>query len=147
LLIRKHLHVRGEDDELIAEQVRIEETPPRTWRRRLLAKVTAMGLRNTSTYVEKTSYWTAFSFYNKKHLHVRGEDHAHLIPLLSPTETPPRTWRRLLRCAADRLAHGNTSTYVEKTTRDQRGATTGKKHLHVRGEDPNILLKNGNHNL
>jgi len=36
----------------------------------------------------------------------------------------------------------NTSTGVEKTQRDQIVHIVGEKHLHGRGEDTNILLKN-----
>ena len=50
-------------------------------------------------------------------------------------ETPPRTWRRLLRYLRPRVGRRNTSTDVEKTARNRLAPSRLRKHLHGRGED------------
>src|SRR5690606_25518516 len=59
----------------------------------------------------------------------------------SPIETPPRAWRRPRLSRFAPLRPGNTSTCVEKTKSNPSWTTVMWKHLHVRGEDTNILLK------
>ena len=55
LLLRKHLHGRGEDVFNKCLISILVETPPRTWRRRKQRQSMLTGLRNTSTDVEKTA--------------------------------------------------------------------------------------------
>jgi len=54
LLLKKHLHVRGEDDIPASRVMWKSETPPRAWRRRFVLAEGGAGSRNTSTGVEKT---------------------------------------------------------------------------------------------
>ena len=94
---------------------------------------------NTSTYVEKTRIHHKRNIELQKHLHVRGED---LPPPVRETlfiETPPRTWRRRENLHRLGFTLRNTSTYVEKTDSSVGISADDEKHLHVRGEDSNIL--------
>ena len=50
---RKHLHIRGENQEFVAKSWRRAETPPHTWRKFEKGTGIAVKVRNTSTYVEK----------------------------------------------------------------------------------------------
>ena len=95
LVLRKHLHGRGEDDPSVVKFDPGAETPPRTWRRHYINLRKQPCLRNTSTDVEKTHrpYLGKRSLW--KHLHGRGEDPRLLLPVKLYSETPPRTWRRL----------------------------------------------------
>ena len=72
--IRKHLHGRGEDQNVCGQIVRSVETPPRTWRRPPVVLMVRWSVRNTSTDVEKTSKRAFMSISPEKHLHGRGED-------------------------------------------------------------------------
>ena len=112
---RKHLHGRGEDLRCISLIWNEWETPPRTWRRQPLRKLTTRAIGNTSTDVEKTVPSSCADRPDWKHLHGRGEDVASAKAQRAGLETPPRTWRRLddLDLTADEI--GNTSTDVEKT--------------------------------
>ncbi len=139
---RKHLHVRGEDRWRWAWQRRKAETPPRAWRRRGLKAERAASSRNTSTCVEKTPILHNDRGKIRKHLHVRGEDPLQTTWALCMAETPPRAWRRRNHHSQTRNKGGNTSTCVEKTGQWRSPDAAAKKHLHVRGEDTNILLKN-----
>ena len=111
----KHLHGRGEDQRPVSFVVPISETPPRTWRRRVMRFESTQKAGNTSTDVEKTISVTLMA--------------------LSYGETPPRTWRRLLPMRPSSDGAGNTSTDVEKTYRTYRERGSIEKHLHGRGED------------
>ena len=71
------------------------ETPPRMWRKLLLMLVCNVQNRNTSTYVEKTDLLASEQSASKKHLHVCGENLIELSMTVTPTETPPRMWRKL----------------------------------------------------
>ncbi len=133
---QKHLHGRGEDQNLhwnrcglletpprtwrrlsnIASMSLLdEETPPRTWRRLTGCGVERLALRNTSTDVEKTSITPAITLATEKHLHGRGEDVLEGDRRSGGLETPPRTWRRLSILLSNSLSIRNTSTDVEKT--------------------------------
>ena len=114
-LIRKHLHVRGEDLDMLRDKQFVSETPPRTWRRRTKYTCGIGGLRNTSTYVEKTYLQIPGALLKWKHLHVRGEDFHVMTAMTVALETPPRTWRRLNPANQLQYNGRNTSTYVEKT--------------------------------
>ena len=74
------------------------ETPPRTWRRLTVEPQNWLGIRNTSTDVEKTKVFDRRPLKIKKHLHGRGEDLSVFSKTLMVLETPPRTWRRQNRC-------------------------------------------------
>ncbi len=143
-LLKKHLHVRGEDAQREGEADTSLETPPRAWRRQSVVSSTVHRLRNTSTCVEKTSFSTSISEPNWKHLHVRGEDSMHTAPAARQTETPPRAWRRPDTSPESIKKMGNTSTCVEKTLSTGRDARPTWKHLHVRGEDSIYEWAKGN---
>ncbi len=70
----KHLHGRGEDQELEMVPALCTETPPRTWRRLERESTNIERARNTSTDVEKTREVVPFNLRCEKHLHGRGED-------------------------------------------------------------------------
>ena len=75
-LIRKHPHVRGEDQTNVYEKGLKEETPPRAWGRQADGGNPVMVERNTPTCVGKTLRLAAQAFLREKHPHVRGEDSA-----------------------------------------------------------------------
>ena len=131
----KHLHGRGEDRWLGCPTLLRMETPPRTWRRHGNQGLQEQQEGNTSTDVEKTSVRCSTKLRPEKHLHGRGEDAHRLDFLDTRTETPPRTWRRLVKGVQKIAVLGNTSTDVEKTWQSGSSGTAGRKHLHGRGED------------
>ena len=53
---RKHLHIRGENRFYIGIRRLIMETPPHTWRKSSVYRVPERISGNTSTYVEKIYY-------------------------------------------------------------------------------------------
>src|SRR5690606_11453542 len=53
-------------------------------------------------------------------------------------ETPPRTWGRLTEVRPSGEARGNTPTDVGKTCAKTATRTSGRKHPHGRGEDPDM---------
>ena len=114
-IVKKHLHGRGEDARRCTSRRSFAETPPRTWRRLLLQDAADVGLRNTSTDVEKTR---------------------RIPPRMGVAlETPPRTWRRHPLDYGYTQSERNTSTDVEKTDAHRLKCVGIKKHLHGRGED------------
>ena len=94
---------------------------------------------NTSTDVEKTRPESSSRRRAWKHLHGRGEDTPSPFAPKSLTETPPRTWRRRLFDLGRSNRVGNTSTDVEKTLFPCQAGQRRRKHLHGRGEDPDVL--------
>ena len=152
----KHLHGRGEDhlaaenradrvgntstdvEKTVKAKVCADmypETPPRTWRRRIILFPCVLFRRNTSTDVEKTAFDQQSVRQIEKHLHGRGEDISVLLMVLSYGETPPRTWRRLDLSVDLLFDCRNTSTDVEKTNSWTLESRSLWKHLHGRGED------------
>ena len=111
----KHLHGRGEDSETYG--------------------LFSRRPRNTSTDVEKTCCGVLHGSLRRKHLHGRGEDVEAKTSTALPSETPPRTWRRLKTTGTEPPRLRNTSTDVEKTTTMCSSQSQSQKHLHGRGED------------
>ena len=112
---RKHPHVRGEDKNGTLVYDIEKETPPRAWGRPSCSTLRHRDKGNTPTCVGKTKSTGCPSHTFWKHPHVRGEDIASDIDVISGTETPPRAWGRL--------------------TYGRYGQNLLKKHPHVRGED------------
>ena len=54
LIVKKHPHVRGEDNIIDDKANRFEETPPRAWGRLSLEKLNESDVGNTPTCVGKT---------------------------------------------------------------------------------------------
>ena len=139
-MLRKHLHVRGEDVLFLTSRDYIRntstcvekitlvkltwfpwaETPPRAWRRLTQALNELARLRNTSTCVEKIIRRRKLRRLLQKHLHVRGEDQPTAVMLF--------------------LKLRNTSTCVEKIPGQRYKLLGHWKHLHVRGEDEIVLI-------
>ncbi len=132
---QKHLHVRGEDTRHKACSASLWETPPHAWRRQGRAGADGFEHGNTSTCVEKTTLQSCRLRLCGKHLHVRGEDLDKVPETGTWLETPPRAWRRPDNELNQQIAHGNTSTCVEKTLSTVIQYKQDQKHLHVRGED------------
>ena len=132
---RKHLHIRGENNRWLRRSSTDEETPPHTWRKQKWQHKSKPDERNTSTYVEKTVCAVFVIVDVKKHLHIRGENASSLFCLHSFQETPPHTWRKRSPSDCHGFAHGNTSTYVEKTCAAVFLILNTQKHLHIRGEN------------
>ena len=72
--IKKHPHVRGEDDAESYLFLIGMETPPRAWGRHMKNAVQEPEKRNTPTCVGKTIVNACERMDGKKHPHVRGED-------------------------------------------------------------------------
>ncbi len=80
---------------------------------------------DTSTDVEKRVPQGLVGTWQRKHLHLGGEDSA-LPAITQPSlETPPHTWRRGDLCLLLVAKIRNTFTYVEKTLSNASGALTG----------------------
>ena len=134
--VRKHPHVRGENEDADLQPEEGLETPPRAWGKPRRSKLDGGMRRNTPTCVGKTSAPAWRGWKRRKHPHVRGENFfaASMTSLL--LETPPRAWGKLTVEPAPHHPAGNTPTCVGKT---QTGVWTddkSKKHPHVRGENP-----------
>ena len=133
--LRKHPHVRGEDDAWAATWGIRQETPPRAWGRLAVGVTAGATPRNTPTCVGKTWRQRQRPVHWRKHPHVRGEDSDRRRVQGERTETPPRAWGRrgiARRCAA---IDGNTPTCVGKTYQEGHTSEPTWKHPHVRGED------------
>ena len=115
LRIRKHPHVRGEDQTEKHQSLTGRETPPRTWGRRGIRLPAVRLSGNTPTYVGKTEKGQLHRKRRQKHPHVRGEDAASIPKTLDILETPPRTWGRRREDSNSNGKSGNTPTYVGKT--------------------------------
>ena len=113
--LQKHPHARGEDAAVGQLNGSQQETPPRTWGRRVLFLSGGNSLRNTPTHVGKTGPRRRRRQGRRKHPHARGEDSSIVSVGLTSMETPPRTWGRPSRCASR--------------------VTPPRKHPHARGED------------
>ena len=132
---RKHLHARGENFGS-SGWVRLGlETPPRTWRKPIVAFWLYEIGRNTSTHVEKTLTIHSNKIIRWKHLQARGENQAHTTLKYRQEETPPRTWRKLGTFDCPDYGFRNTSTHVEKTPSGSCIFLSWWKHLHARGEN------------
>ena len=70
----QHLHVCGENVPVPKGDGPDKETPPRMWRKLQNRILDTPGVRNTSTYVEKTLLEQTVSKSVSKHLHVCGEN-------------------------------------------------------------------------
>ena len=132
---RKHPHARGEDVRKVTYRDNPWETPPRTWGRRHVRREIPVEGGNTPTHVGKTCLCAAGLSPARKHPHARGEDKAFNRIVNRGSETPPRTWGRLL--VAYRLIGGkrNTPTHVGKTKTGLNLCGCVEKHPHARGED------------
>ena len=71
---RKHLRLRGENDEMIAVIEASKETPPLARRKRGLLRGHVACEGNTSACAEKTTIANLPSFDTSKHLRLRGEN-------------------------------------------------------------------------
>ena len=131
----KHPHARGEDPFRLSLGCFPEETPPRTWGRRLSAWRSALSPGNTPTHVGKTSASDGTDETERKHPHARGEDTTPSTPSRSASETPPRTWGRRKWPQWRRLEVRNTPTHVGKTDIRLLLDARQEKHPHARGED------------
>ena len=90
--------------------------------------------RITSTYVENTVTHLTLVRRSKDHLHIRGEHRVYDADGLSPTGSPPHTWRTHYVWDDKKEAPRITSTYVENTDLPPICDRLPKDHLHIRGE-------------
>ena len=98
----------------VLERTPLLTTPPHLWRKFVVNYRLGSLERNTSTYVEKIFYVPLRLVWDKKHLHIRGENSTEPISLSASRETPPHTWRKSTPWYVALVARRNTSTYVEK---------------------------------
>ena len=73
-LYQKHLHVCGENVLSLEACEYAVETPPRVWRKLERLRFDELDGGNTSTCVEKTPYPIFLRLFQRKHLHVCGEN-------------------------------------------------------------------------
>ena len=111
------------------------ETPPRTWGRPQSTAEVRLQVGNTPTHVGKTPPLLMGCLFLKKHPHARGEDCQPASSSAYSAETPPRTWGRPARRAAENFGRRNTPTHVGKTRGAGRKTAYRWKHPHARGED------------
>ncbi len=134
----KHPHARGEDLHVHINFQHYSETPPRTWGRLARSYKFSALFRNTPTHVGKTFLENFVNHASWKHPHARGEDSVRVVPDTLDTETPPRTWGRLVASTRSSKIFRNTPTHVGKTFEHTSFSFTRWKHPHARGED-NIM--------
>ena len=114
--------------------LRLEGSPPHTWRIHAFINSFWYRSRITSTYVENTVKIVADKRESEDHLHIRGE-YSKVAYLLTPMlGSPPHTWRILKLIGLDRFMTRITSTYVENTVAYQQLSHAIGDHLHIRGE-------------
>ncbi len=133
---RKHLRVRGENAEDPQGMLQELETPPRTRRKLQYTEEELKKIRNTSAYAEKTLRPLRTLPGRGKHLRVRGENDAFHGRCAGLVETPPRTRRKRNCVDLSVFCVRNTSAYAEKTDVKERTINLKRKHLRVRGENP-----------
>ena len=118
------------------------ETSPHAWRK-LAIRVQSMDPeRNISTYVEKTLPHLLQHADKQKHLHIRGENIQGILRKSPHVETSPHTWRKLYKALSQTEIRGNISTCVEKTYVHRTYTQSSRKHLHMRGENPEFVSDN-----
>ena len=76
---QKHPHARGEDRGRARQYRSVQETPPRTWGRRVGTSSIVIRPGNTPTHVGKTLHRRQALSGNRKHPHARGEDTWNLL--------------------------------------------------------------------
>ena len=114
------------------------ETPPRTWGRLFTMPSEQMNGRNTPTHVGKTPIEDDLRGGERKHPHARGEDSSVRLTTGPWSETPPRTWGRLVAEVPHVAGVGNTPTHVGKTAGRACLSVGCRKHPHARGEDRGV---------
>ena len=117
------------------------ETPPHTWRKLSVLQFQSILKRNTSTYVEKTQTALVAQHGYRKHLHIRGENIFGIHKCVRIGETPPHTWRKHKSFVLQMKRLRNTSTYVEKTKSRLACCPRSRKHLHIRGENADEIIR------
>ncbi len=90
---------------------------------------------NTPTCVGKTKLSAVNLKQNKKHPHLRGEDHWSQDYAQYHRETPPPAWGRPSARHSVSPYLGNTPTCVGKTDYAAEARWMLQKHPHLRGED------------
>ena len=134
-----HLHVRGEQAALdVSVELRIG-SPPRAWRAELYIINGQEVFWFTSTCVESRINVMSTSSSASVHLHVRGEQTTSRSPSRGTRGSPPRAWRagapRQSKTAQGRF----TSTCVESSPSLAAGRGLLAVHLHVRGEQAELI--------
>ena len=112
---QKHPHARGEDRGRARQYRSVQETPPRTWGRRVGTSSIVIRPGNTPTHVGKTLHRRQALSGNRKHPHARGEDRMY--------------------AAGESCRSRNTPTHVGKTSGGVQEVGVDQKHPHARGED------------
>ena len=74
ILLEDYLHIRGENALTGHNNTDEVGSPPHTWRKPGLWRVSLPDDRITSTYVEKTIIAFFDAFASQDHLHIRGEN-------------------------------------------------------------------------
>ena len=114
-MTKKHLRLRGENFNKIANALYIAETPPLARRKQNLTFALGRILGNTSACAEKTRLSCTTYSFQEKHLRLRGENRVAIARGGRCRETPPLARRKPRAIGKHRQSHGNTSAYAEKT--------------------------------
>ena len=109
-------------------------SPPHTWRIQLCKMLRIGCLGITSTYVENTKSSVEYCWWNKDHLHIRGEYSERTLTSYGILGSPPHTWRIPKIIFNGREYTRITSTYVENTRTNSVQVIRKEDHLHIRGE-------------
>ena len=128
--------MRGADASTPLEPKEARETSPHAWSRHgELGQYAGHG-RNISTCVEQTEAKDAKRPAVEKHLHMRGADMLSVYARARASETSPHAWSRPPYFSISISFLGNISTCVEQTCPVSGPASPRRKHLHMRGADP-----------
>ena len=136
----KHLHMRGADRALLLMKKSQWETSPHAWSRCLPSCRQQGGRGNISTCVEQIVKSESGQSVIEKHLHMRGADDARDMGTRSLRETSPHAWSILDGIEFTYETSGNISTCVEQIEARSSPCAPGRKHLHMRGADPKVVL-------
>ena len=114
VIVRDHLHIRGEYRFSGLVAVSVSGSPPHTWR-----------IRNCNSRT---------CLFAWDHLHIRGEYLVLTSLVHGQSGSPPHTWRIPCLSGCIDLRFRITSTYVENTWSWILQLQRYQDHLHIRGE-------------
>ena len=134
-LLRKYLHVCGEEPGRAARFQPSREIPPRVRRRGTTCQLPRNPGGNTSACAEKSPAATFANPGTRKYLRVCGEEQEYPAQEPQCKEIPPRVRRRGIIAGYIASAHGNTSACAEKSRCRAVPNDSQWKYLRVCGEE------------
>ena len=117
MILRDHLHLRGEYSSGAGVQAVDLGSSPLTWRIQIIRMLNDHKKRIISTYVENTCLQKRCNRKLWDHLHLRGEYPQPLISREHSSGSSPLTWRIRWKVWEQEKLSRIISTYVENTIR------------------------------